>query len=345
MGSLATLFGNAEPEDKEQDSEKLMDLYWNRAELKKAYAESRNEQFRLKDRIKHHEGETARVQQKLEQIEDLLLEPESALNVVVLYLLRGLAMRCEGKLAQFAEQLKQQQEKKQFRNMMARWNSSNAEDCAKLEEQMIVLSGEIKHGLEQQTTQQAELDSMGWFKKLFRGRSVTREINSLVEKNIAAQAEEQALLDELKLVGERTPPETLGLDDQSKRLINLMIISYAQQLFLQFSDPSFASLVKESVEKSAGGVSYGNPQECKKVLEIVQRRIEALEKSTDDAVILQKRAKLIGEKAVFENNEDVIPAVASTLTVFDFAEEGRVMESSVPILGQNYWGISKVLSR
>ena len=111
LGSLAALFGSSEVEDTGQDSAKLMDLYWNRAELKKAYADARNEHFRLKDRIKKQEGATARVQQKLDHIEDLLIDPESAFNVLVFYQLRGLSMRCESKLALFAEQLKLQREK------------------------------------------------------------------------------------------------------------------------------------------------------------------------------------------------------------------------------------------
>ena len=109
--SLTAIFGNSE--EKAEDSEKLLDLYWNRAELKKAFAELRDEKFALADRVKHHEGATARVQQKLDHLESLLLDPEWVHNVVTFYQLRRLSMSCAGKIARFAEQLKQQREHKQ----------------------------------------------------------------------------------------------------------------------------------------------------------------------------------------------------------------------------------------
>lgn len=322
-----------------------MDLYWNRAELKKAYAEARNEQYRLKDRIKQHEGATARVQQKLDQIEELLIEPESAYNVIVYYLLRGLAIRCESKLALFAEQLKQQQEKKQYQRVMSNWNARIAEDKTTIEEQIIVLRSLTRQTEEQQLARQQQLDSMNFLSKLFKHRSVSAEIRKIELQNVEAKASEQMLLTDLALLSERVPPETQGLDNSSKRSINLMVIAFAQQLYLQFADASFASMVKESMERSAGGVSYGNQYECKKLLEKIQKRKEILEQSTDHAGLLQRRAKLIAERADFENDVDVVPLSASTATVFDFGENGKVIETEVAILGENYWGISNVLSR
>ena len=87
MSSLTAIFGSTD--EKSQDSEKLLNLYWNRAELKKEFADMRKLRFKLEDRIKHQEGATARLQQKLDYLEDLLLDPEWASNVVVFYQFRG----------------------------------------------------------------------------------------------------------------------------------------------------------------------------------------------------------------------------------------------------------------
>lgn len=81
VSSLTAIFGNSE--EKSQDSEKLMDLYWNRAELKKEFARMREERFRLQDAVKRQEGATARLQQKLDYLEDLLIDPQTTHNVVV----------------------------------------------------------------------------------------------------------------------------------------------------------------------------------------------------------------------------------------------------------------------
>ena len=67
MSSLTAIFGSS-PEKPEEESEKLLNLYWNRAELKKEFARLREEQYQLKDRIKQHEGAVIRVQQKLDHL-------------------------------------------------------------------------------------------------------------------------------------------------------------------------------------------------------------------------------------------------------------------------------------
>jgi len=68
---LTAIFGNTQ-EKTEKESEKLLNIYWNSAELKKELANLRSEQFRLKDCIKRQEGSTARIQQKLEKFAETI---------------------------------------------------------------------------------------------------------------------------------------------------------------------------------------------------------------------------------------------------------------------------------
>ena len=134
MSSLTAIFGNSEHKD--QDGDKLLNLYWNRAELKKEFAGMRKEQFRLQDRIKQQEGATARLQQKLDHLEDMLIDPQWVHIVTVFYQLRGLAKRCEHKLAKFAEQLKQQREQKQHNRVLVQWNERRIAEAREIEQQI-----------------------------------------------------------------------------------------------------------------------------------------------------------------------------------------------------------------
>ena len=117
MSSLAALLRTNS--DKSQDDEKLLDLYWNRNELKKEFADLRSEKFRLQDKIKQQDGALARLQQKLDHLEEMLIDPEWGRNALVFYQLRGMGIRCQRKLACFAEQLKQQREQRQQSQIMA----------------------------------------------------------------------------------------------------------------------------------------------------------------------------------------------------------------------------------
>ena len=343
MGSLAALFGSSE--DKPQDSEKLMDLYWNRAELKKAFADARKEHFRLQDKIKQQEGATARLQQKLDHLEDLLIDPQWAHNVVVFYQLRGLALRCEHKLAKFAEQLKQQREQKQQCGVMSEFHAQSEEESAEVEERLLALRQQMQQWEGQLQAECRRLDLMGGFQKVFKGRSVNAELEQLEEQLEAARAEESSMVTELTAISDRTPPEMMGLNISSKRSINLMILAFAQQLYLQFSDSDFAVIVKEASEKSVGSINYGNQHDCAQILESIERRIEIMEQTADFASVLQKRAKLIGEKALFRNDTDVVPVAGTTTTVFDIDDNDLIQEKEAAILEENFWGVSKVLSR
>ena len=124
MTSLTAIFGSSseKPEDDESESEKLLNLYWNRAELKKEFAELRNEKLRLQERVAEQEGAVARAEQKLEQLENQLLDSSNVYSTVTYFQLRALNVRCTSKLATFAEKLKQQREQRVHSQLVEAWN-------------------------------------------------------------------------------------------------------------------------------------------------------------------------------------------------------------------------------
>ena len=343
MSSLAAIFGNSG--DKAQDSEKLLHLYWNRAELKKQFAGMRKEQFKLKDKIKHQEGATARLQQKLDHLEALLIDPESAGNAVVFYQLSGLALQCQRKLSKFAEQLKQQREQRQHNHLLISWNEERTREARSIELELVATREFVQRVDEQLQGERDRLMSMSGFLKIFRRRAVTATLDSFAKQIDAANQREQSLLQRLDEIKNRKPPENQGLEVATKRSINLMILSFAQQLLLLFADDDLAGMAKEASEKSVGAINYGNRTECDQLLARIRKRSEMIDRSSDFASILQQRAKLIGETALFRNDGDAVPVAGSVSTVFDIGDDGSVSKTEVNVLGENYWGIARVLSR
>ncbi len=72
------------------EDHRVLELFRNRAELKKAYGGLQEETFRLKDLIKQQEGATQRVQEMLNMLEGRLAVPETAYGALVFYQLRRL---------------------------------------------------------------------------------------------------------------------------------------------------------------------------------------------------------------------------------------------------------------
>src|SRR5579863_735866 len=110
----------ADKRDSEED--RLMLLFRNRAELKKAYSGVQDEAQRLKDRIKQQEGATARVQEMLQGLEARLSAPETAYPTLVFYQLRELWTLGRTVLSQFVAELAEQQEERERRAFLADYN-------------------------------------------------------------------------------------------------------------------------------------------------------------------------------------------------------------------------------
>lgn len=343
MSGLTAIFGNSE--DKSQDSEKLLHLYWNRAELKKEFAGMRKEQFKLQDKIKQQEGIAARLQQKLDHLEELLVDPDWVHNVIVFYQLRGLANRCHRKLAKFAEQLKQQREQKQHNRLLVSWNDERTREARELERQIAEKRAAVQQLEDQLHAERRRLMSMSGFLKIFRRRSVTAILTNLSGQIEAAREQEEGLLRAVEAIHNRKPPENEGLDVPTKRSINLMIIAYAQQLILTFADNDLAGLAKESTEKSVGAINYGIRTECELLLDRIRKRFDMLDQAADFAETLKTRSKLIADKALFRNDTDVVPVSGTVATLYKVDENGLVSQSDLNVLGENWWGISKILSR
>ena len=124
-----------------------------------------------------------------------------------------------------------------------------------------------------------------------------------------------------------------------------MILSFAQQLYLIFSEDNLAVLAKEASEKSPGAVNYGTKYECDEIIEKIEKRWDSMESVTEFADVLQKRAALIAEHAVFRNDDDVVPAAGTVATIFAIDANGVVREKDANLLGDNYFRLAKVLSR
>lgn len=344
MTSLTAIFGNSDEKPKEE-SEKLLQLYWNRAELKKEFAGLRDEQFRLQERVEQEQGATARVQQKLDHLERLLHDPEWVYNVIIHYQLRQLSSRCQSKLEKFAEQMKQQREQRQHNQLVGGWNERRAQEAADIERQIVETRMQTQMLEDSLQAERHRLATMSGFFKIFRRRSLTAMLDNLAGSIESAQRDEEQLLLQFDEIQNRIPPDIEGLDVAAKRLINFTILAFAQHLYLHYDVDGIAEMAKGASEKSVGAVNYGGKKECDFIVGRVLKLTDSFEKAPDFADVLQRRARLIAEKAKFRSNEDAVPVSRSVATLFEFGKKGVIKESDANLLGENYCNLSAIFSR
>src|SRR5271154_6902137 len=111
---LSFLKGGTEGGAVSPDEERLMQLFQNRAGLKKAYADLKDEFHLLRDRLKQQEGSTIRVQEQLDALGDLLGDPKTGFGALVFFQLRALWKSCHEQLSTFAADLTRQQEAREL---------------------------------------------------------------------------------------------------------------------------------------------------------------------------------------------------------------------------------------
>ena len=105
-----------------EEDHRVLALFRNRAELKKAYGDLQEETFRLKDLIKQQEGATQRVQEMLNALEGRLGVAESAYPALVFYQLRRLWQTGREMVAAFVADLARQQDERERRTHLAQHN-------------------------------------------------------------------------------------------------------------------------------------------------------------------------------------------------------------------------------
>src|ERR1700723_4041808 len=113
-----------------------MQLFQNRAGLKKAYADLKDEFHLLRDRPKQQEGATSRIQEQMDALGDLLGDPKTGFGALVFFQLRALWKACHQQLSNFAGDLTRQQEAREVAKHKA---EVDAEKNARLSEKDLSL--------------------------------------------------------------------------------------------------------------------------------------------------------------------------------------------------------------
>src|SRR6202167_4902042 len=114
IDKLFFLKGGSEGSSVSAEEERLMQLFQNRAGLKKAYADLKDEFHLLRDRLKQQEGATIRVQEQFDALGDLLGDPKTGFGALVFFQLRSLWKTCHQQLSTFATDLTRQQEAREI---------------------------------------------------------------------------------------------------------------------------------------------------------------------------------------------------------------------------------------
>jgi hypothetical protein len=339
IDKLSFLKGGSEGGSVSADEERLMQLFQNRAGLKKAYADLKDEFHILRDRLKQQEGATLRVQEQLDALGDLLADPATGFGALVFFQLRGLWKTCHQQLAKFATDLTRQQEARETARHAAECEATKNMRLDDVEERLQAAAAEADAHRERLAAAQSELSRLTAFWHYFRRRRRQRALESLRQGVVVADSAVGELHAEKSAIVAEAAPEFPGISLSARRNINLAIISYAESLCEHVDEFGLAARAKEAVARRVHEMAFGARAECEEYMQRVQRAQTAIANHRQITAAVKgklERLRAIGE---YRNAADTVPTADS------LAAASAASQSQWNVLAEDYWDLYNLLLR
>jgi len=332
------------PEVSEQ--ERLLKLYWNRAELKKEYAELRNERYKLLEKIKHARSETLKAQEELRSLESLLTDPEAAQHALVFFQLKQLWRRANAQLRVFSAELKKQQEEKEQKAHVARYDLDRQRRLEELNKRIKAMKSDCEELNVVVTRLDAKLEQRQGIWNFAKRRRLHEKADKYRFQLKALNDQVEELFNRRIKLESDTFPEHTGLSLEGRRLINLAVIALAQEMLLYFRENSLAELARMTNVKNVREVQYGTRRECENLTAVVRKSLTEMKPVKTLVKEMKLRTDYLRSQVQYAKPEDAIPAPSSVPIIpVEFKEDKTPAGNpvGVNVLSEDYWEIGSVL--
>jgi len=330
-----------------QEDERLLQLYWNRAELKKELSRLQEERHRLVEQMNEQEAAAMRSREQLEQLENYLGNPDAAMHALVYFQLRALWRTASSKLARFASQLRRQQEERERQRQLIEFDQERRGQLAELE-RAILDSRAAADTLEaKRKLKEASLTRLRGFWNYFRRRKLTEQIEAERVAWDEAMTRTTDLSDDRHNLEETQPPSFAGISVDGRRIVNTAVIAYAQQLAAALSSGGLAMLAKETTSKPVFDVKYGGREECVRLMSLLREAVAVVGADKDDLTGLKERTDALRASAVYRSDADTVPFTDSigVLPVHSTPVSGleTANRAGINVLVDDYWDLYQSL--
>jgi hypothetical protein len=344
IGSLKLPFG-ARPEAEHHD--KLVQLFRNRADLKKAHGALQDEVHQLRDRLKQQEGATQRAQEQLEALEMRLGDPEAGLDALAFFQLRALWRSCSAQLQQFVGELSRQQEERERLAHVAAFSKDQKERFAAAEVRVRELDPMVEDARASIGALETRHRGLRGFWNYFRRRRVAEQVVAQLARTELWQREQADFERARDAIAQEQAPQYPGLSIEGRRAINLAAIAYAQAMCSRLGTGGLTALVKAAVDGRVADADYGTQEEIGALMGRVAQAAAAVQRQRDWAPEIKTRVDRLREKAEYRGDSDTVPLSESTLIGPLPRAPGQpaVTTPEINVLAEDYWELYRVLLR
>ncbi|HRP35785.1 MAG TPA: hypothetical protein PLI48_07875 [Gammaproteobacteria bacterium] len=331
----------------ESEEERLLNLFRNRAELKKAFSDLQKALRLAEERLASQEAATRRAEERFHAIEQLLAQPGTGYTALVYFQLRALWRACHERLQIISDELRGRHEERQRREELMRFNQEKQRQLAALDQQLTQAKDEVEERLAGRNAARAELERAQGLFAYFRRRSLSERLQQRQSELEASRLRLAELQDRRAAVSAEPWPEFSGLDNGTKREINVFVIAAAQELYLLFATDDLARKARDANVNPIEEMRYGSEEECKALIGKIRNAVAVLGPSRPSLADIETRAQSITRQAQFRSARETVPMAASVSRI-DLpvrSSEGpsvRRIPLEVNVLAEEYWDIYDV---
>jgi len=349
LRQLGFLKVNFRREDPAEEDHRVLALFRNRAELKKAYGELQEEIYRLKDRIKQQEGATQRVQEMLSALEGRLGLSETAFPALVFYQLRRLWQTGHELIEKFVAELVAQQDERERRQHLA---EHNRRVFAKRQAAEQRLRGAEQLAAEA-ASRVADLEGQRGRLRRFWHYFKRRALEQAISQARAAVAVTEVALGAARAAAEEVAgepvPEFPGLSLEARRAINIAAIAYAEVLCLRLARTQLVMQAREATRHREATDEYGSRSECEALMSQIEGAHDLLRGRASLAQEVKQRSERLQQVARYRAATDAAPTAESLAFSEGDALGGTpagLAAARMPnVLAEDTWDLYRVLLR
>jgi hypothetical protein len=327
--------------------ERLLKLYWNRAQLKKELSRLQDERHKLLEHLRRQEIATAQAQEQLSVLENHLGNPQAATTALLYFQLRALWDAVSAKLAHFAQQLGEQQSQREQRRQLMEFDQRRSRQLAQFDRRIREAAARADELEAQVKLKELKLAGLRGFWNVFRRRRLAEQIARERAQWDTAVMLVTDLSDERASAEAIAAPAFEGISVEGKRIVNTAVIAYAQQLTALLSQGGLAMLAKDTTAKRLYDVRYGSGDDCARLLALLRDALSKVKDGDDEVAGLKERTDALRAHAVYRNDQEAIPVTESigTLPVPSAAVAGLQTGNTpgVNVLIDDYWGLYQAL--
>jgi hypothetical protein len=252
------------------------------------------------------------------------------------------------KVEQFGSELKLQREKRERTQLHNAVLAKRNRRLDAIKQKLNELLQKRKHAIEEGQKLDHRLQSMNFLVKLFAGAALRRRIEGMSQNRAALEERIEEFNEVIEKIQGEPLPEPDGLSLDSRRLINIAIISLAQHLVVHFSEHDLARLAKTATKRTVADMKFGDRRVCDQMVERIRERIDQLNGDKSLADQVKARADMLINQVKYRHESDATPmreGLSEVVIAPRLEMQGHSGHSPlrVNVLEDDLWDLSRIL--